>query len=118
MFIELIEFSPARDDQKPFSQDTVGYAYMSIKVEDLRAFYEHHAARGVQFLSPPLEVAGSPGGLLCFVVDPDGNDIEVAADGCHGSVVAPRGTPTFDGSVAGPFPMQLVPICEPWTPST
>ena len=50
-------------------------AFMNIRVADIEAVYAEWSARGVEFITPPLDNHGYE--LRCYIRDPDGRIIEV-----------------------------------------
>ena len=50
-------------------------AFMNIRVADIQAVYVEWAARGAEFITPPLDNHGYE--LRCYIRDPDGRIIEV-----------------------------------------
>lgn len=50
-------------------------AFMNIRVADIDATYRTWSARGVEFITPPLDNHGYE--LRCYIRDPDGRIIEV-----------------------------------------
>lgn len=72
--IEIFEFRP---DQAPagVAWNQVGLTHLCFDVRNIRRWYDHLEARGVEMVSP---VERSPHGhTLFFVKDPDGNLIEL-----------------------------------------
>lgn len=51
------------------------HAFMNIRVADITAVHEQWSARGVEFITPPLDNHGYE--LRCYIKDPDGRIIEV-----------------------------------------
>jgi len=49
-------------------------AFLNIRVADIRAMYKQWTARGVQFLTPPIDRGVE---IRCYMRDPDGHLIEV-----------------------------------------
>ena len=50
-------------------------AFMNIRVADIQAVYEEWSARGVPFITPPIDNGGYE--MRCYIRDPDGRIIEV-----------------------------------------
>ncbi len=50
-------------------------AFMNIRVADIESIHREWTARGVQFITPPIDNGGYE--LRCYIRDPDGRIIEV-----------------------------------------
>jgi catechol 2,3-dioxygenase-like lactoylglutathione lyase family enzyme len=48
--------------------------FLNVRVADIRAFYEARRARGVEFLTPPIDRRAEQ---RCYIRDPDGYLIEI-----------------------------------------
>ena len=61
----------------PFHPDTVSHSF-TIRVADCRATYDELRARGVAFLTPPVDHGYE---VRCFFRDPDGHLFELSQAG-------------------------------------
>lgn len=61
----------------PAHPDTVGHSF-TIRVKDCRAAYDELGARGVEFLTPPVDHGYE---VRCFFRDPDGHLFELSQAG-------------------------------------
>jgi len=59
---------------RPPEDPTTASSFMNVRVANIRAFYEDRRARGVEFLTPPLDRRAE---LRCYLRDPDGYLIEI-----------------------------------------
>lgn len=74
--VEMIEY--ASPSALPLTQgpaNAVGYGHFAIEVDDVIARYEELRAKGVEFVSRPVYVTG--GVRFCWMLDPDGNRVEI-----------------------------------------
>jgi len=74
--IDLIEFTIPRNDATPYAQlNHLGMAYSAMHTTNLDADYEYMTARGVNFLSSPVQ--RSDGSRFAIFTDPDGTFYEL-----------------------------------------
>jgi catechol 2,3-dioxygenase-like lactoylglutathione lyase family enzyme len=59
---------------RPPEDPTTVSNFLNVRVADIWAFYEDRRARGVEFLTPPLDRRAE---LRCYIRDPDGYLIEI-----------------------------------------
>ena len=59
---------------RPPEDPTTASSFINVRVANIRAFYEDRRARGVEFLTPPLDRRAE---LRCYLRDPDGYLIEI-----------------------------------------
>ena len=59
----------------PPSDLNLFHAFMNIRVADIDAVYADWSAKGVEFITPPLDNRGME--MRCYIRDPDGRIIEV-----------------------------------------
>lgn len=75
----------------PETPDTVS-SFLNVRVADINAFYAAARAKGVEFLTPPVDRRAE---LRCYMRDPDGYLIEVGqATGMLEGILARTGTET------------------------
>ena len=75
----------------PETPDTVS-SFLNVRVADINAFYAAARAKGVEFLTPPVDRRAE---LRCYMRDPDGYLIEVGqATGMLEGILASTGTET------------------------
>ena len=88
--LELIQYvTPAPSGTQPIP-GTLGFAHLSLVVEDIHRVHKDLTAGGVSFRSPPVAIAAgvNAGGYVCYFSDPDGNGLELfqppgpTAQGC------------------------------------
>jgi hypothetical protein len=48
---------------------------MALRVPDIQSTYEELTARGVEFITPPLDNGGFE--MRCYIRDPDGRIVEI-----------------------------------------
>lgn len=51
------------------------HSFMALRVPDIESTYRELAAKGVEFITPPLDNGGFE--MRCYIRDPDGRIIEV-----------------------------------------
>ena len=74
--IEMVEYAtPTSAPVAKEPTNRLGYGHLAFTVEDIDAVYEELSARGAEFVSPPVTVAG--GVKFCFFKDPEGNILEI-----------------------------------------
>jgi catechol 2,3-dioxygenase-like lactoylglutathione lyase family enzyme len=76
--LELVEYvQPAGVGNQPAPGD-VGFAHLSMEVDDIHGEFERLSEQGVSFRSPPVAITAgmNEGGYVCYLVDPDGNGLE------------------------------------------
>ncbi|MGW5364052.1 VOC family protein [Actinopolymorpha pittospori] len=49
-------------------------SFLNVRVADIQGFYDEQVARGVEFLTPPVDRRAE---LRCYIRDPDGYLIEI-----------------------------------------
>ncbi len=79
--IELFEFSQAEEgtSQRPVNRQ--GITHICLAADDYAKDYDHLAANGVTFNTPPM---GDEGGRWCYGRDPFGNVIELLEHAAEG----------------------------------
>jgi catechol 2,3-dioxygenase-like lactoylglutathione lyase family enzyme len=78
--LELVEYvAPTRNGVSDLSTSRVGGAHLCFVVADIKSEYERLSTHGVDFVSPPLEIAAgvNRGGFGCYFHDPDGITLEL-----------------------------------------
>ena len=77
--IELFEYREPRSAPRDLEPRNVGNAHVCFIVEDLAALYERLVEKGVDTLSPPVEIdtGVNRGGLGLYLRDPDGITLEM-----------------------------------------
>ncbi len=76
--IELIQYIGAPGVKIDTATNNVGSAHVAYNVDGLREMYASLKAKGVRFMSPPVEIPDGPnkGGLVVYLEDLDGNTLE------------------------------------------
>ncbi|MEE9274183.1 MAG: VOC family protein, partial [bacterium] len=76
--IELIQYVGAPGVKIDTATNNVGSAHVAYNVSGLREMYETLRAKGVRFMSPPVDIpdGSNKGGLVVYLEDPDGNTFE------------------------------------------
>ena len=76
--VELIQYlNPPGGNVAPTNRNDVGASHLGIIVDDLDSVYEELSAKGIKFLSPPIERPGAIyGRKIVYLHDPDGNLLE------------------------------------------
>lgn len=76
-FLEIFEYSSppprAQDGRRPVNDH--GITHFALDVLDIDAEYERLTQAGIEFHSPPVDLAG--GVRMCYSRDPDGNVVEL-----------------------------------------
>jgi len=72
--LELVAYDPGGDDLAAESLNDTGAKHLGFEVEDIEAFYADLDG-GVETISEPQTTES--GTTICFVVDPEGNLVEV-----------------------------------------
>ena len=77
--VELVQYlNPPGGKIAPTNRNDVGATHLGIVVDDLDSVYQELSAKGVNFLSPPVQRESSIyGRKVCFLQDPDGNWLEL-----------------------------------------
>lgn len=77
--LELIEYIHPRSEAGPTPINGVGGTHLCFYVDDLEAVYEALSARGVEFVSPPVDIAAGAnlGARGVYLRDPDGITLEL-----------------------------------------
>lgn len=74
--LELIEYVfPAPIDDVTRARNAIAASHIAIRVTGIHELFSRLVAAGVFHLSPPVEL--TPGRLVCYLCDPDGNWIEL-----------------------------------------
>lgn len=74
--LELIEYvCPSPTDQATSARNAIAASHVAFRVTGIQGLFLQLAAAGVRHLSPPVEL--TPGRLVCYLCDPDGNWIEL-----------------------------------------
>lgn len=77
--IELVQYlRPVAEPVHP-ERCAPGAAHLAFEVDDTRALYARLVARGVRFVSEPVEITAgvNAGGCTVYLEDPDGNTLEL-----------------------------------------
>lgn len=76
--IELIQYIGAPGVKIDTATNNVGSAHVAYNVSGLREMHETLRAKGVRFMSPPVDIpdGSNKGGLVVYLEDPDGNTFE------------------------------------------
>ena len=76
--VELIQYlNPPGGRVAPTNRNDVGATHLGIVVDDLDSVYQELSAKGVKFLTPPVQRESSIyGRKVCYLQDPDGNWLE------------------------------------------
>ncbi|MDA1000718.1 MAG: VOC family protein [bacterium] len=76
--IELVEYTKAKGVRIDTATNNPGSAHIAYNVDDMQGMYERLSARGVKFISPPIEIPDGPnaGGRVVYLEDPEGNTLE------------------------------------------
>ncbi|MBI2939342.1 MAG: VOC family protein [Chloroflexi bacterium] len=72
---QFIEIFPGATQPATATRETIGYAHLCLLVDDLHAMIADLDARGV-VIDRPIK-RGADGNLQAWIVDPDGNRIEL-----------------------------------------
>lgn len=77
--LELIEYISPRGSRLDLQTCNVGAAHLALETDSIHATFEHLAANGVTFVSPPvrIESGSNEGGYACYLRDPDGFTLEL-----------------------------------------
>jgi len=77
--LELIQYVSPPGDRPSLSTANVGVAHLSFLVADMDSEYRRLAGRGVEFVTPPVEITEgmNKGGRACYLKDPDGITLEL-----------------------------------------
>jgi catechol 2,3-dioxygenase-like lactoylglutathione lyase family enzyme len=77
--LELIQYVSPPGERPSLPTVNVGVAHLSFIVADIDAEYRRLAGRGVEFISPPVEISEgmNKGGRACYLKDPDGITLEL-----------------------------------------
>jgi catechol 2,3-dioxygenase-like lactoylglutathione lyase family enzyme len=77
--LELLEYIHPRAQAGPTPINGVGGTHLCFYVDDLQAVYEAFSARGVEFVSPPVDIAAgaNTGARGVYLRDPDGITLEL-----------------------------------------
>lgn len=74
--IEMVQYvSPQASPTDVSRANSLGFGHFALEVEDVRATYDELVAKGVAFVSPPVDVNGTV--RFCWFLDPDGNRVEI-----------------------------------------
>jgi catechol 2,3-dioxygenase-like lactoylglutathione lyase family enzyme len=76
--LELVEYvRPVGAGEQPSPGD-VGFAHLSMEVDEIEGEFKRLSAQGVSFRTPPVAITAgvNEGGYVCYFVDPDGNGLE------------------------------------------
>ena len=112
VLVELLAYDPPLvPAMTPRRADEIGYAHISVVVEDLEATIAAVVAAGGE-LRTRLEIGFADGAsTVVFVTDPDGNRVELIA---HSTVAERDGHAGFLGLTGLGWPAAGL---DPWTPS-
>jgi glyoxylase I family protein len=80
--IELLQYLTPEGVTLPQNSlaNTIGLRHFALEVDDIVVWHEKLMATGVDFVSPPVSVPFSLGGMqkrLCYLHDPDGVIVEI-----------------------------------------
>lgn len=77
--LELVEYVEGAGERVPLRTNNVGVAHLAFVVTDIHDEYERLRSLGVEFRSPPVEIAAgvNRGGYSCYLSDPDGITLEL-----------------------------------------
>lgn len=77
--LELLEYREPRGTRGDASTCNPGNVHVAFVVADLDATYRELSARGVRFMSPPVDIAhgGNKGGKAVYLRDPDDITLEL-----------------------------------------
>jgi len=77
--LELVEYVRPRTTGPPPVPGAAGFAHMSLLVDDIHVDHRRLRDAGVRFRSEPIEITAgvNTGGFVCYLVDPDGNGLEL-----------------------------------------
>jgi catechol 2,3-dioxygenase-like lactoylglutathione lyase family enzyme len=77
--LELIQYVSPPGGRPSLSTVNVGVAHLSFIVADIDSEYRRLADRGVEFISPPVDISEgmNKGGRACYLKDPDGITLEL-----------------------------------------
>lgn len=74
--LELIEYiNPPSADRPTEERAVLGASHLAFNVTDMQETFAKLLEAGAKELNPPVEV--SPGRIVCYLQDPDGNWIEL-----------------------------------------
>jgi glyoxylase I family protein len=83
ILIDLLEYFEMTKDGAVAPLGRVGATHFCLSVPDLNAFYDELSAKGVEFISEPVNFALEHGSVdVVFLRDPDGNFVELVEE--HG----------------------------------
>ena len=76
--LELVQYVQPQGAGKQPSPGEVGFAHLSMEVDQIHEEFARLSARGVSFRTPPVAITAgmNEGGYVCYLVDPDGNGLE------------------------------------------
>ncbi len=74
--IELVQYTGAPGVKIDTATNNAGSAHIGFIVDDIHGMYADLKAKGVEFMSPPLEILGRPGGFVVYLKDLEGNNLE------------------------------------------
>jgi catechol 2,3-dioxygenase-like lactoylglutathione lyase family enzyme len=76
--LELVEYAKPLSASKQPSPGDVGFAHLSLLVDDIHNEYKRLHDQGISFQSPPVAITEgmNRGGYVCYFVDRDGNGLE------------------------------------------
>ena len=77
--LELIQYVSPPGDRPSLPTVNVGVAHLSFIVADIDSEYRRLTGRGVEFISPPVDISEgmNKGGRACYLRDPDGITLEL-----------------------------------------
>jgi glyoxylase I family protein len=80
-WLELIQYTNPKGTKATYEVQDVGSSHICFLVDDIAATYADLKAKGVQFLSEPVQIppnakTGSKGGVIVYFRDPDGYCLE------------------------------------------
>jgi catechol 2,3-dioxygenase-like lactoylglutathione lyase family enzyme len=77
--LELVEYVHPRTTGRVPVPGAAGFAHLSLLVDDIHLDHRRLREAGVRFRSEPIEITAgvNTGGFVCYLVDPDGNGLEL-----------------------------------------
>ena len=73
-WLELIQYTNPKGKKALYDIQDVGASHVCFLVDDIEAAYRELKAKGVQFLSEPVQLP--KGGAIVYLRDPDGYCLE------------------------------------------